>query len=245
MRKILYIFLAAIALLSSCATNYNIQGSSSINTLDGRVLYLKALKDQTIKNIDSCDVVHGKFHFSGTLDTVRVARLFMDDESILPVVLEKGEITINIGTTRQTVGGTPLNDTLFTFMDRHNQIQARLLELSHRQSQMIMDGIDVDEATIQLNAEAEKIALEEEKFVTQFIEQNFDNVLGPFAFMLVTGDQEFPMLTPWIDALMSKATDAFLNDEYVKAFYETAQENQQRMNGMIDENTNITSDNSK
>ena len=91
MNRIIYAFIAAVV-LTSCAESYNIQGSSTVSSLDGSKLYLKAIKNQELKSIDSCDVVHGKFRFAGLLDTIRMASLFMDDESIMPIVVEKGEI---------------------------------------------------------------------------------------------------------------------------------------------------------
>ena len=78
MNKILYATVVAV-LLTSCASSYNVQGSSSVSALDGSKLYLKAIKAGQVKNIDSCDVVHGEFHFAGLLDTVRMANLFIDD----------------------------------------------------------------------------------------------------------------------------------------------------------------------
>ena len=44
----------------------------------------------------------------------------------------------------------------------------------------------------------------------------------------------YPILTPQIEYIMSKATSAFKNDPYVKDYYQTAQENEQRMNGLSD-----------
>ena len=82
------------AILASCSEQYSVQGSSSISSLDGSKLYLKAVKNKELTNIDSCEVVHGQFHFSGTLDTVRMASLFMDDRSLMPIVLEQGDIRI-------------------------------------------------------------------------------------------------------------------------------------------------------
>ena len=133
-------------MLSSCAETYNVEGSTSVSSLDGSKLYLKALKNKEIKNIDSCEVVHGQFHFSGVLDTVRMATLFMDDESIMPVVLEEGAITVKLDNARQKVGGTPLNDKLYTFLDKHNQLENQMVELSHKQSQMMLDGIEEEAA---------------------------------------------------------------------------------------------------
>ena len=63
---------------------------------------------------------------------------------------------------------------------------------------------------------------------------NFDNVLGAGVFFLVTMGNQYPMLTPWIEDIMSKATDHFKNDSYVKDYYQKAQENEQIMNGTRD-----------
>ena len=95
MKKILYT-LALAAALTSCVGSYNVEGSSSITALDGSKLYLKAIKNNQLKNLDSCEVVHGEFHFSGTLDSIRMASLYMDDESVMPIVLEKGDIVVKI-----------------------------------------------------------------------------------------------------------------------------------------------------
>ena len=222
------------ALLTSCASSYNVRGTSSVSAMDGSKLYLKAVKNNDLQNIDSCEVVHGEFQFAGLLDTVRMVSLFMDDESIMPFVLEEGEIVIRIENAVQSVSGTPLNDTLYVFVDKHNQLSNRMAELSHRQSQMLLDGIDEEQINRQLSAEADEIALEEDQLVTKFICDNFDNVLGPGIFMMITSQYRYPVLTPQIEEIMSKATDHFKNDPYVRDYYQTAQENEARMNGTKD-----------
>lgn len=233
--KKLFVLPAILALLASCASSYNVEGSSSITALDGSKLYLRAIKNNEFKNIDSCDVVHGEFHFTGLLDTVRMASLYMDDESIMPVVLEKGEITIKLDNARQVVGGTPLNDSLYKFIDKHNQLANQMNELSHKQSQMMLEGIDEDVINRQLRAEAAKIAEEEDQLVMKFVEANFDNVLGPGVFMMITSQYRYPILTPQIEDIMSKATKRFKEDPYVRDYYQTAQENEKRMNGLGDQ----------
>ena len=231
MNKIIYTF-ALVAVLTSCASSYRVEGSSSVSALDGNKLYLRAVKDGEAKNIDSCDVVHGEFHFAGLLDTVRMANLYMDDESIMPVVLEEGDIVIKIDNASQTVGGTPLNDSLYHFIDRHNKLTSRMNELSHRQSQMLLDGIDEETIDRELSIEAAQIAQQEDSLVTNFIVDNFENVLGPGVFMMITSQYRFPVLTPQIEYIMSKATKTFKNDSYVREYYQAAQENEQRMNGL-------------
>ena len=231
MHKILLAF-ATMALMASCANSYNVQGSSSISSLDGSKLYLKAVKNNELKSIDSCDIVHGQFHFNGILDTVRMANLFMDDHSIMPVVLEEGEIVIKLDNAAQSVGGTPLNDKLYKFIDKHKQLDNRMSELSHKQSQMMLEGVDELTINEHLNAEAEKIAAEEDKLVTSFIVENFDNVLGPGVFMMITSGFNVPVLTPQIEDIMSKATEKFKNDPYVKEYYQVASENMAKMQGL-------------
>ena len=231
MHKILLEF-TTMALMASCANSYNVHGSSSISSLDGSKLYLKAVKNNELKSIDSCDIVHGQFHFSGILDTVRMANLFMDDQSHMPVVLEEGEIVIKIDNAAQSVGGTPLNDKLYKFIDKHKQLDNRMSELSHKQSQMMLEGVDELTINEKLNAEAEKIAAEEDKLVTSFIVENFDNVLGAGVCMMITSGFNVPVLTPQSEDIMSKATEKFKNDPYVKEYYQVASENMAKMQGL-------------
>ncbi len=231
MNRILYIF-AVIAVITSCAESYNIQGASSVSSLDGSKLYLKAVKNQELKSIDSCEVVHGKFKFSGILDTTFLASLFMDDQSIMPVVVEQGNIMIRIDDTSQKVSGSPLNELLYDFIDKHNQLDNRMNELGHRESQMLLDGIDERTINEQLSVELAVIARQEDSLVTHFIIDNFDNVLGPGVFMMMTSNYRYPILTPQIEEIMSKATDAFKNDPYVSEYYRVANEIQAREQGL-------------
>ena len=230
-KRLLYV-LIAVSMLTSCAENYSVQGTSSIAALDGSKLYLKAIKSGELKNIDSCDVVHGQFHFNGLLDTVRMTTLFMDDEGIMPVVLEKGDISIRIDNASRRVSGTPLNEELYEFLNRHDQLDNEMSELTHRHSQMLLEGEDEDVINEKLSLEAARIAQQEDSLVTNFIIENFDNVLGPGVFMIMTGSYRYPILTPQIEDIMSKATDKFKNDPYVKDYYQVATENQARQNGL-------------
>ncbi len=235
MNKTITILCAVVALCCSCAETFKVQGTSSLSQLDGNKLYLKTIKDNELKSIDSCDVLHGQFSFIGTLDTVRMANLFMDEQSVLPVVLESGVINIKIDQANQVVSGTPLNEKLYAFLDKHKQLDNRMNELNHRQSQMMLDGIDEETIKDQLSAEAEQIIKEEDKLVTDFIVNNFDNVLGPGVFMMITSAFQYPVLTPQIEDIMSKATEKFKNDPYVKDYYKTATENEAKLQG-LDEN---------
>lgn len=211
---------------------YEIQGTSNISNLDGRKLYLKVLRGSAFKALDSCDVLHGEFRFSGSVDTVRIANIFINEESIIPIVLERGDISIKLDDAMQNVSGTPLNDKLFKFFNKYNQLKNEQLELVHKHDQAIMNGKDMNVVTAKLNEEAARISMQEDNLVTSFVCENFDNVLGPGVFFMVTMGYEYPELTPWIEDIMSKATEKFKRDAYVSDYYRKAQENEQIMNGL-------------
>lgn len=97
---------------------------------------------------------------------------------------------------------------------------------------MLLEGLDEGTIDSQLSAEAARIAQEEDHLVMKFIEANFDNVLGPGVFMMITSQYRYPILTPQIEDIMSKATQKFKDDPYVKDYYQTAQENEKRMSGV-------------
>ena len=231
MNKILYTILTVLT-CTSCSKTFEVQGTSNISTLDGQMLYLKAIKNGELKNIDSCEVVHGQFKFSGSTDSVYMATIFMDNESVMPIVLEEGKISIQLNNTKQNCTGTALNDKLSHFIDNYNRLQNQYNDLSHRENQAIMDGADMNDVYKNLTADAERIAVAQDKLITGFICDNFDNILGPGVFMMITSVYEYPELTPVIEDIMSKATDTFKTDSYVKDYMDAAQRNQNIMNGM-------------
>jgi hypothetical protein len=228
MRKFFALLAVPLALLS-CSKQYIIQGSSTVQSLDGKMLYLKALKDNQLVDIDSCEVIHGQFEFSGVWDSTMMVNLFMDDESIMPLVLEEGNVQIHIDHAEQLVTGTPLNDTLYAFIHEKSRIDNQIAELSHKESQMIMDGMDHDEILRILSEQAARLNQKNDSLVIGFISRNFDNVLGPGVFMILTSSFPYPIITPQIDSLMSISTPYFQNNSYVKEYMKLAKENMELM----------------
>lgn len=116
MNKSLLIAPFLILSLTAC-NNYKIDGTSSISRLDGKMLFVKVWDADKMTDIDSCEIVHGKFQMKGKVDSVVMATLFMDDEAMFPVVIERGNIKVTISDLKQTVTGTPLNDKLADFIE--------------------------------------------------------------------------------------------------------------------------------
>lgn len=231
MNKVLYAIVSVLA-LTSCANSFHITGTTSVSGLDGQKLYLKVLKDTTLKNLDSCDVVHGQFQFGGTTDSVRVANIILDDGNSLPVVLEDGDIQVKIDNTQETVTGTPLNDKLTKFRQQFTRLMNESSDLVHQHDQAIMNGRNMEEVNTRLAAKDADINRKMDKLVTTFVTDNMDNILGPYVFITICMNKyNVPMLDAWVEDIMTRATDKFKNNPQVKEYYEAAQENQSIMNG--------------
>ena len=230
--KKLTIGLLTPLLIWSCATQYNVKGTSSVPALDGSKLYLKVMQQDDMVAIDSCEVVHGEFHFAGLLDSVKMASITMGQEGLIPVVLEQGDIQVSINQPTMRIGGTPLNDTLYRFMQQHTQLESSMAELGRKESQMLLDGIDEQTIAELLTREAAVLTRQEDSLVTHFICDNFDNVLGPGVFMMLTANLRYPVLTPQIEEILSKATQHFRQNQYVREYIRMAEENEAKMQGL-------------
>lgn len=216
-------------LLNSCATQYNVEGTTNVSMLEGKMLYLKVFDNESMHSLDSCTVQHGRIHFNGTLDSTQMVNIFMDDESMMPMVLEGGVISLTIDESKQDVTGSPLNDTLYNFIRAKVRLDRELDALPSLESKLIMDGVDEMERNSILYSESQRIAEENDKLVTSFIVRNSDNVLGPGVFMIMTSGFAFPQTTPQIEEIMFRAKPYFKNHPYVKSYMEAAEKNMEKI----------------
>lgn len=249
MKKILYALVTLLA-FTSCAKSYDIQGTSNISNLDGRKLYLKGGSADTLITLDSCEVVHGEFSFTGTLDSVQVAQVYMDDMNLqFPIVLEEGKIQLKLDNTQLRVSGTPLNDKLNTFWTKFTQLRNQYVEIDHEESVAIMNGHDEAATDARLIKKALLVYGNIDKLFTSFITENFDNTLGVWGFLTRVSYDMTPnaypvwmndylymnannQLSSWVEYIMLKASDIFKNNPAIKDFYNKFQRAQKEMNGM-------------
>lgn len=213
-----------LLMLMSCRSQYMVKGSSNVDELEGKMLTLKVYVDGELRNIDSTRVVHGRFTFSGGMDSTMLANVFLGSLSLRPIVLEEGEVSLNIDETRQTATGTPLNDSLSGFIQRKTRIDARMAELPHLESQMIMNGSDEEEILYELGRQSRQLEDENDRLVTRFIRANYNNVLGPGIFMILTSGLPYPVMTPQIEELITDAPPYFLGHPYVREYIKEARE---------------------
>lgn len=227
--KRLILLISSLVLLTSCAEQYNIAGNSTVPCLDGRMLYLRVTPDTDAQiaqvspmTLDSCKVVHGRFSFAGDVDTVRMAMLFTQNQCVMPLVIENGNLNIQVDNVVQRVSGGPLNEKLYNFFKKRNRLDNEMWELQQKAIRMMREGKSPDEIEHKVGKRAQQLAQRTEALETQFVKDNYDNVLGPGFFMLLCSQYPTPIMTDQIREIVKGATPQFLNDPYVRHYLRQA-----------------------
>ena len=91
----------------------------------------------------------------GKVDSVVMATLYIGDESIMPLVIEKGNIQVSITNTELVAKGTSLNNALYAFIDKKNSLDIQIEELQRKEARMVMDGADLADIHEQLTHEGD------------------------------------------------------------------------------------------
>ncbi len=223
--RLCFICLATLCFMA-CSTQYNINGDSSVSTLDGRMLYLKAVsQNNSMESIDSCEVVHGKFTFMGTMDSICMGELTMDNISVMPVVIENGEVTIFINDMEQRVVGGALNNKLYQFLGARNQLENEIMELSSQEARAILSGYNPVELHSKLQEKMDKVSAKIDRLEANFVIDNADNILGRSFFMELCNRTPGPMLTPQIKQILKKAPAKFRHLPFVESYVRAAEAN--------------------
>ena len=232
MRKYISIsLLLVISLLTACSEQYNIMGNSSVDNYDGNVLYLKVMTADNVPcAYDSSEVVHGKFGFEGNVDTVCMAQIWMGSNSLLPIVLESGDIQISFTDTEQTVRGGNLNERLYKFLNENARLQNEIQNNTQSLARLIMMGSSPS-THLQIEQRNEDLQEKLDKLWTGFISDNSDNVLGPIYFMEYTAQYFYPVITPQIEKILKHAPESFLRNHDVQGYVRDARFNIRLMQG--------------
>lgn len=223
--------LCALDLLcASCSETLTVQGTTSLSELENRTLHLKVFDGNDFLSIDSARVVHGKFGFRVDVDSAVQTRLFVDSDprAIMPIVLDGNPITVTITEAEQRVDGSALNDSLAQFIRQFEELRSRFMQLPRLEAQLILQGVDPDEANQQLINEHSDIVSAHDALVMPFMRRHMNDVLAPAAFMIVTAEMDVPMMTPWIEQIVTFASPQFMADPYVREFIRMARENSER-----------------
>ena len=218
--RIIIVALVSWLALASCGSEYQVEGSSSVSRLDGKMLFVKVSNGKELIKVDSAEVVHGLFRMEGKMDSIVIASLYMDDQNIMPLVIEKGKIQIKIDNTLLEASGTPLNNKLYDFIARKNALEDRAYEVERMESRMIMDGKPFSEVKQEIAKERANLSNEYDKLVKDFVQENYENVLGPAIFQMMSNGYASPRVTPLMEQILKEAPESFRNHTMVKSLVE-------------------------
>lgn len=221
------LLLEAGLLLTSCGRKYRVEGSSTVTTLDGKTLYLRTLDNGKWVSVDSAEVEHGLFRMMGQVDSVVMVTLCMGEEGIMPLILESGRLQVTLSNDVLEAHGTPLNDALYSFIDKRTELADRMEELERREARLVLEGKNFDDIHAELETEMTSLSEEINSYVKNFIQANYENILGPGVFMMVCSTLPYPVMTPEIEAIIDSAPTTFRDNAFVKDYLAKARENMQ------------------
>lgn len=235
MNKVFYI-LSSLLLLTSCAEQYNIAGNSSLPCLDGKVLYLRVSnngkQEQAHKSnvqqetvmicLDSCTVIHGQFRFEGDIDSTMMAMLYRGNDCVMPIVLESGNLNIQVDNATQRVSGSPLNEKLYSYFKKRTRLDHEIWELQQATMRMMREGNSPIDIQRKLGKKKQQLDRRAEELETKFVMDNYNNVLGPGYFRLLCSQFPSPIMTEQIQRILDSAPANFLNDPFVRYYMQHA-----------------------
>lgn len=224
----LYLMLFFSLLCMACSETYCIEGSTTMSNADGKKFFIKVFSNDRWVKTDSSEVVHGAFKMKGVVDSAVIASLFLGDNCLMPLVLERGKITINIDKTGICIKGTPLNDCFNAFVRQKNSLDDRADEVERMEARMIMDGQDPAVIREKMEKSRKELSQEIDGLVKSFIQDNYENVLGTGMFLMIGHSYPYPVLTPLLEDVVEHAPDRFKNNPLVKQYVSAARDNMHR-----------------
>lgn len=231
MYRLLYTIklLCAIFFASSCSNEYIVKGSTC-DIFDGANIYIKTLIDGRWEAIDSCEILHGKFMMEGEADSTFISAIFIGNEAVIPIVIEEGNINVDIEMHNVTINGTQLNDKLSHFFNKKYYYEQQIMDLERKEASMILEGHTNKEDYIAIQDQIAEIGNSINFFIEEFIKEHYENVLGPCVFQLWCNGMPYPTINEQIGRILKEAPEVFLSDTYVKEFMAAAEKNSNKDN---------------
>lgn len=188
MRKLIYLFIVAGALLSCQHNNkYTITGTVDGDAYEGTNVYLQKMTEDAMVAVDTAIVHSGMFSFTGAADTT-VLRFITLDASItperdnrVPVLIEPGKLDVKFDTI-VTVTGTKLNNAYTDFRLQQKELMKNLRSIFDQFNNEKNAGTMTEERDAELQQSYETINTQLADLNFNFIKNNIDNELGEFVF---------------------------------------------------------------
>lgn len=224
-----FLFLGVLLAVACTTTDsqYSVIGTSSQANLEGNIAYMKRMDRGSYQDVDSCEVIHGNFQMSGPLDSVMCVSIFMgetysNNNRPILLVLEQGDVKVNIDYASVRAEGTPLNDKLYRFLASRDSIGMLLTDPNLTQIGMMVDGYSaktIQARMQQVQKDNQKLYDALNELEANFVEDNYDNVLGVTWFLRMCEQSLFSFnepTNPFIKKLYKRAPESFKKNPNVQ-----------------------------
>lgn len=230
MKNILLTLFATFTLFACAPVDgYKIIGTYK-SAPENSKIYLAQLTSSSIDYIDSVEIKNNKFEFTGKQDAPIVRFMFYPlaegGEDIIPVVLEDGNISVNIEKNRVTVSGTELNEIMQKYTEAFHKTTRRAEEafLALRNIENISQ-----EKRDSLKAAADALTSEISQVVFDHISANIENPIGAFIISTAGAMCQPEKLCSIIDSVPEE-----LRDERFTQFYNIFKDDIQKRIGALE-----------
>lgn len=188
MKKIILLFsLVWIAFSCTQKGQFQINGTVSVSGLNGKYVHLiKYDADGGIEKADSVVIVDNKFSFNGIQETPDVFFIGIEEGDALKeqaLLLEPGNIRVNITEEGFSVSGTPANEAYQLFLSKDASFDKQGEEIYEKIKAAENDSTLTPELKDSL--ESEEYAIYEKKLeevYTKYFSENIQNALGQKIF---------------------------------------------------------------
>lgn len=204
----------AAMFVTGCVRSYTMEGNVELYGFDGEELYLVTHENDVFRVVDSCYVRHGHFSMSGKTDSTVFAVLCHGFEPVLPLFIERGRMQVHIAPSNLQVKGTKLNNQLYEFLDRKNDIDNRYEDILQR-SQYITNMFN---PSVSLDDSLRAVVNEAEDYIYGFVKKHYTDPLGVCVFMMVCDGIAMREPTPLVRRILDSAPDKFLGNRSISNY---------------------------
>jgi peroxiredoxin len=124
--------IVAVLLLASCTKQAGYTISGTISNKQQTTIYLQQRIDKTYKNIDSTQLIDGKFEFKGKVEVPDIYYLSKDGNDRLMFFLENGATTITADSvllSDANIAGGEVQQLFGTYQTAYNQMDEALMKV--------------------------------------------------------------------------------------------------------------------
>ena len=112
---------------------------------------------------------------------------------------------------------------------KKNSLDDRAYEVERQESRMIMDGKDSETIHREITRLRKEVNDEMNALAKEFIQANYENVLGPGVFIMICNAFPYPMLTPLLEEIVDQAPESFKNNPMIKEYMAVARSNMEKI----------------